>query len=109
MPATDVKFGITRYTGALIDSVDTTSKIDKKELKGSDGSVARVHPYNPTTSFSVKGHGALSLVPGIGDPGIDGITGGIALIEEVKNSEKNEDFDGWEFSGMHYPDAEEVA
>jgi len=108
MAASDVSFGITLFAGALIDSVDTTAKIDKKELRGSDGNIARVHPYNPTTNFSVKGHGAMSLVPGIATPGITSISGGLSLIEEVKRGEKNDDFNGWEFSGINYPNALQV-
>lgn len=109
MPATDVKFGISKHAGALIDSVETTEKTEKKELKGSNGAIARVHPYNPTTSFSVKGHGTLTLTPGIGAAGLSTITGGVTLIEEVKRHESNEDFDGWEYSGMNYPSAQEVS
>ena len=108
MPATDVKFGITRHAGALIDSVESTKKIEKKELRGSNGNIARVHPYNPTTSFSVKGHGTTTVVPGIGASGITDLTGGVTLIEEFKASESNDDFDGWEYSGMIYPNAQEV-
>lgn len=108
MPATDVKFGITRHAGALIESVETTEKVEKKELKGSNGNIARVKPYNPTTSFSVKGHGTLTVTPGIGASGISDIAGGVSLIEELKKSESNDDFDGWEYSGTHYPNAQDV-
>jgi hypothetical protein len=108
MPATDVKFGITRHAGALIESVETTKKVEKKELKGSNGSVARVKPYNPHTTFSVKGHGTLTVAPGIGASGITDIAGGITLIEELKESEGHEDFDGWEYSGTNYPNAQDV-
>jgi hypothetical protein len=108
MSATDVNFGIQRYSGALIQSVDTTAKIDKKELRGSDGNVARVHAYNPTTQFSVKGHGAVTVVPGIGSIGVTSISGGLTLIEEFKLSDKNDDFQGWEFSGINYPNAQSV-
>ena len=106
MPATDVAFGIQRYSGALIQSVDTTAKIEKKELRGSDGNIARVHPYNPTTQFGVKGHGAVTVVPGIGSSGISSISGGLTLIEEFKLNDKNDDFQGWEFSGVNYPNAQ---
>lgn len=108
MAATDVKFGITRHAGALIDSVETSDKVDKKELKGSDGVVQRVHTYNPTTSFTVKGHGALTVVPGVGSSNITDIAGGLTVIDEVKRTESNDDFDGWEYSGMNYPAAQQV-
>ena len=32
MPANDVKFGITRHEGALIDSVETDDSVQVKEL-----------------------------------------------------------------------------
>lgn len=108
MPATDVKFGITRHNGALIDSVETTDKVDKKELRGSNGNIARVHPYNPTTDFTVKGHGALTVAPGFGASGITDLSNGITLIDSLKRSESNEDFDGWEYSGTNYPNAQQV-
>lgn len=109
MPATDVKFGISRHSGTLIESVDTTAKVEKKELKGSNGNIARVKAYNPTTDFSVKGHGETAVVPGVGSAGITDLGTGISLIEEFKKSESNDDFDGWEYSGTHYPTATEVA
>ncbi|MDR3406380.1 MAG: hypothetical protein P4L99_28100 [Chthoniobacter sp.] len=108
MPATDVKFGITRNTGALIETLESTDKVEKKVLKGSDGNAARVKTFNPTTTFSVKGHGTLTIVPGIGTSGITDIAGGITVIDEVKRDEKNDDFDGWSYSGENYPNAQSV-
>jgi len=108
MPATDVTFGITLNPGALIDSVEVEAKIEQKALKGSDGNVARVHVFNPTNSGSVKGHGALTVVPGVGNPGVTGITAGVTVITSVKNSEKNEDFSDWEYQFENYPNATEV-
>ena len=110
MPATpvDVTFGISKHDGALIDSVEVEKKIEQKALKGSDGNVARVHVYNPTNSGSVKGHGTLAVVPGVGDHGVSGITGGVTVITSVKESEKNEDFSDWEYQFENYPNAEAV-
>lgn len=108
MPATDVKFGITRHAGALIESVETVDRVEKKELRGSNGNFARVKPFNPTTTFNVKGHGELTVAPGIGASGITDIAGGVNLIEELKKNEANDDFDGWEYSGTNYPNAQDV-
>ena len=109
MPASDVKFGITRHAGALIDSVETDDSVQIKELAGSDGEIARVKPSRQMTEGSVKGHGELSVVPGVGDPGVSGLpTGGVTVITNVKRSENNEDFDGWDYSFKHYPSAEAV-
>ena len=109
MPANDVKFGITRHTGTLIDSVETDDSVQVKELPGSDGEIARVKPYRKLTEGSVKGHGALAVVPGVGASGVTGVAEtGVTVITNVKKSENNEDFDGWEYSFKHYPTAESV-
>ena len=130
MPANDVKFGISRHTGTLIDSVETDDSVQVKELAGSDGEIARVNawrasallqnaertlhgrrsvnPYRKMTEGSVKGHGALTVVPGVGESGVSGVAGGVTVITNVKKSENNEDFDGWEYSFKHYPTAEAV-
>ena len=131
MPANDVKFGISRHAGTLIDSVETDDSVQVKELPGSNGEIARVNawrasallqtaertlhgrrsvnPYRKMTEGSVKGHGALAVVPGVGDPGVSGLpNGGVTVITNVKHNENNEDFDGWEYSFKHYPSAEAV-
>ena len=109
MPASDVKFGISRHEGALIDSVETDDSVQIKELAGSDGEIARVKAYRQMSEGSVKGHGQLSVVPGVGDPGVSGLpTGGVTVITNVKRNENNEDFDGWDYSFKHYPKAEAV-
>ena len=109
MPASEVKFGITRHEGALFDSVETDDTVQVKELAGSDGEIARVKTYRQMTEGSVKGHGDLSIVPGVGDPGVSGLpTGGVTVITNVKRNESNEDFDGWDYSFKHYPNAESV-
>ena len=43
------------------------------------------------TEGSVKGHGQLSVVPGVGDPGVSGLTNaGVTVITNVKKNESNE-------------------
>ncbi|GEM_PF-6254523 len=102
--ATSVTFGISRVTGTFIQSVETTAKIETKVLKNSKGQSALINTYDPTTSGSVKGHGALALAPGIGDPGVSGLgTGGVSVIEEVKNTEGNEEFAGWDYNFKYFP------
>jgi hypothetical protein len=109
MAASDVKFGITRHTGALIDSVETDDSVQIKELAGSDGEIARVRTYRKMTEGSVKGHGTISVVPGVGDPGLSDLpSGGVTVITNVKKNESNEDFDGWEYSFKNYPNAQAV-
>ena len=65
--------------------------------------------WGRTASGSRVPHGALAVVPGVGDPGVSGLpNGGVTVITNVKQSENNEDFDGWEYSFNHYPTAEAV-
>jgi hypothetical protein len=109
MPASDVKSGISRHEGALIDSVETDDSVQIKELAGSDGEIACVKPYRKMTEGSVKGQGQLSVVPGVGDPGVSGLANAsVTVITNVKKSESNEDFDGWDYSFKNYPNAEAV-
>ena len=105
MPSADVTFGITRYQGSLIESVETTKSVQVKELIGSDGEVARVKVYKTMTEGSVKGYGSITIALGIGDSGVSGVSGGVTVIHELKLSEKNEDFNTWEFSFKNYPNA----
>src|SRR4029079_9055343 len=102
--------GITRPAGTLICSVETDDSVQVKELPGSNGEIARVKPYRSMTEGSVKGHGTLAVVPGVGDPGVSGLpTGGVTVITNVKKNENNEDFDGWEYNFKHYPTADSVS
>ena len=105
MPATEVSFGISRVEGSLIQEVTTKDSVSVAELLGADGEVARAHPHKKTTTFSVKGHGAIDLAVGIGEAGIDGISGGLTIITEFENTEKNTEFSGWSYAGTHYPTA----
>jgi hypothetical protein len=105
MPASEVSFGVTLNSGSLIDAVDTEDLIETKALKGSNGEVAKVHTFNPTFKGSVKGHGVCTVAVGVGDPGVSSITGGVTVINSFKNMEKNDDFDGWEYSFENYPNA----
>jgi hypothetical protein len=106
--ATDVHIGCTLHSGALTQEVEVTYKIDKKVLKDSNGVDARIKAINPTKDFSVKGHGALTVSVGIGATAIGIIAGGVAVIEQIKVMEKNDDFDGWSYSGSHHPNAQSV-
>ena len=105
----DVVFGVTRVGGALIASVETNDKIEVKQLKGSNGVTARVKAIDPTTDFTVKGHGNCNVgAPGVGNSGISGVGGGVTVITSVKNSESNEQFSSWEYSGTVFPNAQQV-
>jgi len=54
------------------------------------------------------GAGPLVGFIGAGDPGVSGVTGGVTVIPELKKSESNDDFDGWEYTFKNYPNATAV-
>lgn len=109
MPASAVKFGITRHTGTLIDEVSTEEKMEVFKLRGSTGSTKLVKPFDKMTSGTVKGHGETDVAVGIGESGVEGIDGGVTIITSFKHTQKNNEGDGWEYSFEHYPEAEEIA
>ena len=110
MPANDVKFGITRHAGTLIDSVETDDSVQVKELPGSNGEIARVKPYRKMTEGSRERSRCAGCGAGCRRSGRERRLPkrGVTVITNVKQSENNEDFDGWEYSFKHYPTAEAV-
>jgi hypothetical protein len=71
---------------------------------GEDGS--NVTPGNGSPPGS-NGVGSQPMLDPNGT-GASGGNGGVTVITNVKQSENNEDFDGWEYSFKHYPTAEAV-
>lgn len=101
-----VSFGISKHAGTLVESVDVEKTIETAVLKDSAGVDKHVHPYNPLKKFSLKTRGEASdLDVGAGDPEITGVTGGVTVIESVKDGETNTDFPAADSSGTNYPSA----
>jgi hypothetical protein len=104
-----VTFGISMHGGALTESVDVEKTTETAALQGSKGEVKYVRPFKKLKKFSLKTRGEASdLDVGVGDPGITGISGGVTVIESVKDSEVNTDFPSADSSGTNYPEAVEV-
>ena len=103
-----LNFGITLHAGAYIESVRIDRKKEIHTLKGSTGDENAVHENNPTADFTVKGHGTLSVVPGIGSIGITSLTGGVIAVKKVGEGEKNDGWSEWDYDGTHYPNAVQV-
>ena len=105
MPAGPTAIGITQATGTLIESVEWEEKVEEKVIKDRNGGFGQGKTFDPTVEFSVKGRGDTSMVVGVGASGIAAITGGTTLILKVKRGQKNDDFEGFEYSGTNYPNA----
>jgi hypothetical protein len=105
MPSGPTEIGITQTEASLIESVDWETKLEEKVIKETDGSFGQAHAFDPVVEFSVKGRGNTEVALGIGAAGIDAISDGTSIISKIKYSQKNDDFDSFEYSGTNYPDA----
>lgn len=105
MPSGPTDIGITQTEASLIESIDWEKKMEEKVIKNTDGTFAQAHAFDPVIDFSVKGRGSTDAALGIGAAGIDAISDGTSIISKIKYSQKNDDFDSFEYSGTNYPDA----
>jgi hypothetical protein len=97
-------FGITKLTGTLLESVDVEHKADLKQLIDSDGSHASARKVDDSYTFSVKGKGESPVSVGVGS-GPAGVSGKV-FITNVTDSQTNEDWQGFSYSGVGYPHAD---
>ena len=107
MPVTFNKIGVQSVTAELIESVETTKSLDTKMIMSSEGGFGAGKGFDPKFEFTIKGRGTTSTDAGGTAAMIpEGITGGITVITSVKLSEKNDDFNEFEISGVNYPQAQ---
>lgn len=99
------EFGITTITGAYIESVDVERKCETKVLLQSDGSFGEAMNYDPSFTFSVKGKGSSPAALGISGGTAPFGVSGMIIITSVKYTQTNEDWEGFEYSGVAYPNA----
>ena len=105
--------GIQSIAGiTLLQSVDYEKKLDVATVSSCTSAFGAAEAYNPIIEFSMKGAGDLPAGLVIGSDGStdadltdvnDGT--GIRIITNVKEMEKNDDFNGWECSGTYFPNA----
>jgi hypothetical protein len=96
-------FGVTLMSagGGIVESVDVEHKSEFKRLIDSVGAQYQTHIYDATYEFSARGKGSNPFSVGLGNMGISGVTGK-AFITSAKDTSKNDDFAGWEASGISY-------
>ena len=112
MATTFNKIGIQSVTAEFIESVEVTKSVDTKLIKSTDGGFGAGKGFDPKFEFSLKGRGSTTITPGdssatLGSSGFlpDSINGGITIVTSVKVSQKNDDYDEFEISGVNYPEA----
>jgi len=97
-------FGITLISpsGVVTESVDVENKADFKQLVGSDGTHYGAITYDYTQPFSAKGKGNNPYEVGVASNPPEIMSGKI-FISSAKKTTKNDDWEGWEISGVGYP------
>lgn len=110
MPATFNKIGVQSVTADLIESVEVTKSLDTKMIMSTEGGFGAGKGFDPKFEFTIKGRGTTTQEAG-GTPSIvpDTISGGVTVITSVKISEKNDDFNEFEISGVNHPAAAPIA
>lgn len=94
-------FGITKITGTLIESVDCEIKGDLKELITSTGTHSAAQIVDVTFSFSVKGKGTCPVSAGANSGAPEGVDGQV-IITNATDTESNEDWQSFSYSGTAY-------
>lgn len=105
--------GIQSVTGiTLLQSVEYEKKLDEAYVSSCISEFGAAAAFNPTFDFSMKGAGDLPAALVIASDGgvaadIIGVNdgSGTRLILNVKEMEKNDDFNSWECSGTYWPGA----
>jgi len=99
-------FGITKIATALIESIEIENKADVKVLLDSDGGFSAARIIDNAFSFSVKGKGAPTVDAGVISGG-DAPTGvsGVIIVTSLKEMQVNDNWQGFEYSGVAYPHA----
>lgn len=110
MPVTFNTIGVQSVSAELIESVETTKSLETKMIMSTEGGFGAGKGFDPKFEFTVKGRGTTTQEAG-GSPSMvpDNITGGVTVITSVKISEKNDDFNEFEISGVNYPGADPIA
>ena len=98
-------FGITKITGTLIESVDVEHKADLKELITATGAHSQSRSVDDSYTFTVKGKGTCPVTAGATNTGAPEGVSGKVIITNATDSQSNEDWESFSYSGTAYPHA----
>lgn len=99
-----VSFGITNVEGSCLESSSIEHNSDHKMIMEGDGTFCDAKIYDTSYKFTVKGRGTTSVTVGGTSGAPSGATGKV-IITSVKQTQTNEDFEAYEYSGVSYPSA----
>lgn len=112
MSVTFNKIGIHSITAELVESVEATKTMDSKMIMSTEGGFGEAKTFDPKYEFTVKGRGTTSVKAGdVSAAGYlpDYISGGRTIVTSVKLTQKNDDYNEFEISGVNYPEAGALA
>lgn|SRR4030095_3925617 len=105
MPTT-IKHTIDAFTnGDYLDEVKIGNVIELNKRRGTNGDYKKGKAFNQTAEFNIKGGGSSGLSLGVTSETISGLTGGVKYLTKDDYTQHNSDFDDFEVTGEHLPNA----
>jgi len=109
MPVSLNAIGIQALNITLAETVDVGKKLERKTIKDKDGNFAHGQAFDPMFDISIKGRGDIDAALAVGTNGgniaIVGISGGVTLITNVKETFNHDDFNSWDVTAQNAPGA----
>ena len=99
--------GLTKLEAALLvqehsikHSTETATVLG---MVGGKSQVVDVWTHTDMTKGSVKGHGPITITPGVGDAGVQGVSGGCTVIDTLEFKETINKSSEWSYEWTNYP------
>ena len=105
MPSTVADIGVTAYSDTLTQSVEITKSVEELHIAEKDGTYGQGKAFDPTFEVSVSGRGDLPALTFSDTPSITGVSGGVSIITNISQTERNEDYADWSFTMRNFPGA----
>lgn len=102
--ATPTAIGIQLVSEATAQSAEVTSQAEVAILVDKEGNYSNAATFDPKFTFTVSGKGDVCPVAIGDDTAPTGVTGTV-IINSVKNTTTNSDWESWEYSGEAFPSA----
>lgn len=105
MPTTLVH-GVAAYaTGDYLDELKIGANIEVTKRRGTNGDFKKGKAFNQTNEIALKGGGNSGLAVGLVSMTVTGISGGVKYLTKDERTEHNSEFDDFDASVDHLPNA----
>jgi hypothetical protein len=105
MPTSVADIGVTAYSEDLTQSVEITKSVEELHIAEKDGTYGAGKVFDPTFEVSVSGRGDLPALTFNDTASISGVSGGVSIITNISQTERNEDYADWSFTMRNFPGA----